>query len=186
MTEMSLSDFNNSRQKPSSAFKVSSSRTRGVLTAVLAVALLGGGFAGGVVYQKGKTPAASAATGLTMSGQNGRSFTGGGFQRGDRAIGTVSAVSSTSITLQTRQGTSSTYAITSSTTVTNNGQTGSVSDIQTGDTVLLTLDSSDTQDVSSIMLNPSFGGGFNGGPTAPSGSTQDSTTNDTTQTTQGV
>jgi hypothetical protein len=147
--------------------------------AVLAVVLLAASFYSGVAYQKGKSPATTqAANSTTQTGQfggEGGGFGGGGGQRGNRAIGTVSAISSSSITVTTRGGTAATYAITSSTTVTNGGSSASVSDIQTGDTVFIMLDTSNAKDAASIAVNPSFGGG--GGQATPDSSS--STNSDT-------
>jgi hypothetical protein len=161
MAEISLSEYANREKPPKKQIEIPHT---GLIVAG-AIVLAVGGFLTGMQYQKGKTPAVTAAR--TASSQSSGSSSGGGgfgggFQRGDRAFGTVSAVSSSSITIQTRSGTTSTYNLTSSTTVTDSGQTSSVSSIQNGDTVILTLDSSNTQNVSSILLNPSFGGG--GGP----------------------
>jgi len=164
MTEMSLSEYSN-RQKPTPQKRGGLPRGSQLFVGILVVAILS--FLAGMQYEKGKTPTTVAAntssSGQASNGSGGQGGFGGGFQRGDRAFGTVSSVSSTSITIQTRSGSTSTYTITSSTTVTDSGQSSSVSDIQTGDTVILSLDSSNTQDVSSIMLNPSFGGGYGGG-----------------------
>ena len=158
MTELSLSEYAN-RPKPD-AQRLGVPRTGLVVVCVLLLA--GGSFVAGMQYQKSKRPAAATMRtassqrkyGSPDSGQGGL----GGFRRGDRAFGTVSSVSSSSITIQTRRGGTSTYTITGSTTVTNDGQSASVSDIQNGDIAILTLDSSNTQDVSSILLNPGFGG----------------------------
>lgn len=162
MAEMSLSEFNKREQQPPKRqIKLPISG----LMAAGAFILIIGGFLAGVQYQKSKSPASSnVKTVSSQSGSNsgGPGGYGGGFRRGDRAIGTVSSVSSSSITIQRRNGSSSIYAITGGTTVTNNGQSASVSDIQSGDMVVLSLDSSNTNDVTSIMLNPSFGGGPGG------------------------
>jgi hypothetical protein len=178
MTEMSLSEYAN-QPKPTPKKQGGFPRGGQLAVGILIVAILS--FLAGMQYQKGKTPATKAvsATNSSQYGSgSGRSGGfGGGFQRSDRAFGTVSAVSSTSITIQTRSGTTSTYTITSSTTVTNAGQSASVSDIQSGDTVIMTLDSSNTQDVSSIMLNPSFGGGGGAGTSDSGGSDNTSSTN---------
>ena len=153
MTEMSLSDFAKHGKPPKKQIHIRNSW----ITIVGAVILAGGGFAAGMQYQKNKTPASAVRTvsqnGGSSSGAGGY---GGGFHRGDRAFGTVASVNSTSITIQTRSGTSSTYNLSSSTAVMDNGQLSSVSSIQSGDTVILTLDSSNTKNVTSILLNPSF------------------------------
>ncbi|HUB93927.1 MAG TPA: hypothetical protein VMB52_05485 [Verrucomicrobiae bacterium] len=171
MAEMSLSEYVN-HGRPGS--KKRSTGPRSAFIVVGAVLIAGLGFLGGMQYQKGKTPATTAQTtsGTQQTGTGGAGGYGGGsFRRGDRAFGTVSSVSSSSIAIQTRSGSTATYTITSNTSVTNDGQTASVSDIQSGDTVALTLDSSNTQDVSSIMLNPSFGGfgGNSGGAPSSTG-----------------
>lgn len=87
----------------------------------------------------------------------GRSFGGG--SRADRVVGQVTAVSSSSITVQTQSSSSTTLAITSSTAISNNGQTATTSDIQVGATVFITENSSNTSQASRILINPSFGGG---------------------------
>jgi hypothetical protein len=135
-----------------------------VTLGVIGVVLVALSFYGGVAYQKGKTPVGSMTGSRQASSRFGGmgDYGGGGFSRGNRAFGTVSTVSDSSITVNTRSGSSATYAITGSTTVTDGGQASSVSSIQTGDTVILTLDSSNTKNVASIMLNPSFGGGPGG------------------------
>lgn len=154
-------------------------RWRKPTTAALAVVVIGGvGFYGGMTYQKHHTTASgnNASTQTANSqgfGGNGN-FSGGsggfGGSRADRVIGQVTAISSTSITVQDQSGSSTTLAITSSTTITDNGQTVAASDIQSGDTVFITEDSSNTSQASRIMVNPSFGG-------APSSSSSQSSTN---------
>jgi hypothetical protein len=57
--------------------------------------------------------------------------------------GDVSAVSTTSITITDLRGTTSTYAINASTTVTKNGQSATVADIVNGDNVHIALSSTD-------------------------------------------
>jgi len=175
--EISLSEYTN-RPKSSSNRPVGLPPRVGLLVAA-AVVLVGVGFFAGMQYQKGKTPtvAASKTASTSSNGSSGASGYGGGFRRGDRAFGTVTAVSSSSITIQnSRTGSADTYTLTSSTTVTDSGQSSSISAIQTGDTVMVTLDSSNTQDVTAIMLNPSFGGGaggYSGGSSGNSGSSSE-------------
>lgn len=123
--------------------------------AMVAVALVAG-FVIGIVYQKGHQKSTTSST-------NGFSRSGG-FNRANRGvIGTVSAISSSSISVNDeRSGSTVTLAITSSTQITDNGQTTSASDIQTGDTVFVTKDSSNASQAARILVNPSFGGGFGG------------------------
>lgn len=125
---------------------------------VAAIVLLGLGFVGGMTYQKHntKSPVTSASTAAARSGFGGS----GGFSRRSGSFGQVTAISTTSITLNNeRTGASTTYAITSSTTITDNGQTVATSDIQTGDTVVVMTSTTDTTTATSIVVNPSFGGG---------------------------
>ncbi len=125
---------------------------------VLVIVLCGLSFAGGMAYQKGHTKStADQPAGGFAAGGAGRARRSGG-------AGQVTAVSASSITVDDqRSGTSKTYAITSSTAITDNGQTVAASDIKTGDTVLVTTDSSTSQTATRILVNPSFGGGFGGG-----------------------
>ena len=106
----------------------------------------------------------------TASSSASRNFPGGGFgaTRGLRAFGSVSSVSSSSITINDqRTGSSAAYNITSSTQITDNGQSVSYTDIQTGDTVVITKASSSSNNASSIDVNPSFGGFPGGGSASP-------------------
>jgi hypothetical protein len=131
------------------------------LLLVAGVLIAGAAFYGGVSYEKShlKTVSSKQTTGGPGSGGYGGR---GGFGGGDRVMGQVTAISPTSITVQNeRTGTSSTLAITSSTQITNNGQTATASDIQSGDTVFITENTSNTSQAARILLNPSFGGGGN-------------------------
>ena len=124
------------------------------------VVLCGISFWGGTAYQKhhAKTTTFASANGGIAGGP------GGGMRRMNGSVGQVTAVSSTSITVQDqRSGSNKTYTIDSSTQVTNNGQTAQDSDIQTGDTVVVMPASSGSTTASRILVNPSFGGG-QGGP----------------------
>ena len=140
--------------------KIKISRTFVSVVVVIVVAVVS--FYGGTRYQKSRQPAAvvnktAAAAGGFGGGFGGR-FGGGGARRG--IAGTVTAVSSTSITITgTADNASHTYSISSTTTVTNNGQSAAVSDIQSGNTVLVIANPSDTSQAARILINPSFGGG---------------------------
>jgi hypothetical protein len=139
------------------------------IVAVVALVLSGMSFGAGMSYQKGKqTNTYAASTNdngqFLMSGPG--EFNGqGGFINGQRpTVGEVLAISSDSITIQSaRSDLSQTFKITSSTTVRNRGATASVSDIKTGDTVLVTTDSSDTSTATQILLNPGFRSSGSGG-----------------------
>jgi hypothetical protein len=130
-----------------------------VLAIIAVVVLMGLSFYGGTAYQKSKQPkAASAAAAGTKGGFSGR---GGGRFGGQRpTIGQVTAISSTSITVQdSSTNASTTLAITSNTQITDNGQTVTVSDIQTGSSVLVVASTTDKTQAARILVNPSFGGG---------------------------
>ena len=100
------------------------------------IALLLIGFGSGVAYQKGKTTStAQAASAMQDSRFGGMQGFGGGMRDTNRAFGTVSAISDSSITVTTRSNSSVTYTLSSSTTVTDDGNSASIGDIQTGDTV---------------------------------------------------
>ncbi len=75
-------------------------------------------------------------------------------------LGTVSSVSTSSITVQSRRtGSNVTYAITGSTIVTNNGQPAKASDIKNGDTVAVITSNTNLSQAASIIINPGYGGG---------------------------
>lgn len=113
-------------------------------------------FFGGVAYQKGHNSNSTAATGYGQLGASRSRFTG---QR--PTIGTVTAVSSTSISVQNaRTNAVTTLAITSATQITDNGSTVTATDIQVGDSVLVRKSTSNSQQAASIDVNPSFGGGM--------------------------
>jgi hypothetical protein len=152
MTEIQRSD----RRGPAGSYTAAA-----IIVLVLVAAL---SFYGGIAFQKSKhTNPATATNGNRGSGNGGAGRFGGG-QRPN--IGQVTSISPTSITVQnSRTGTSSTLAITSSTKITDNGQTVSVSDIQTGSTVLVVASTGDSSQAASILVNPSFGGGQGGAST---------------------
>ncbi|HUS26682.1 MAG TPA: hypothetical protein VMY99_05030 [Nevskiaceae bacterium] len=115
-------------------------------------------FFGGVQYQKGHQKTTDTATTGQFSTPGMGGGPGGRFTSDTRDFGTVTAISSTSITLQNpRTSSSKTYNITSSTTITNNGAAATYNDIKTGDTVMVTKADSTSTDATRIMLNPSFG-----------------------------
>ena len=109
-------------------------------------------------YQKSNTKAPTAlGTGDLNGGPPGGMNGFGGGQRPN--IGEVKSVSDSSITVSdSRSGSDQTFKITNDTKVSNDGSTGSVSDIKTGDTVIIQADSSDSSTASRIILNPNFQG----------------------------
>lgn len=126
-----------------------------------AVVLCAVSFWVGMAYQKHHTKLVATTTASGFAG----SIRGFGARRAG-GIGTVTAVTSTSITINDqRTSTSKTYTINSSTAITDNGQTVDTSDIKTGDTVFISTDGTGSTVASRILVNPNFGGGF-GGPGA--------------------
>jgi hypothetical protein len=143
------------------------------LLVLLAVA--GAGFYGGISYQKGKqsstnTPSNPGQVDQQFSqGQQGGTY---GPMGAGGAMGTVTAISSSSISLKDmRSSTSTTYSITSSTTITDNGQSASTSDIAVGDSVVVIPSTSNTSQAAQIMINmspPSTPGGYGQSPSTSS------------------
>lgn len=150
------------------------SSSAGKLAAAGAVVILAaaGSFVGGVQYQKGKAP--SSATAMTrQAGQFGGP--GGGMAR-NGGIGTVTAISADSISISDqRSSATKTYAITSTTKITNNDATATYSDIAVGDRVLVQTSSTTSTDATSIAVNPTMMGG-------PGGTTDTQSSGSTTQT----
>jgi hypothetical protein len=127
------------------------------------------GFYGGIHYEKDHDKSAIASTNSPFGG-----YASGGYGSrfsGQRPVfGSVTSVSPTSISIQDSQtGTTVTLSITSSTTITDNGQSSTVSTIQPGETVAAMASSSDSSQASRILINPSYGGGSdNTNPTSSS------------------
>jgi hypothetical protein len=140
------------------------SKTKPVLLILLGLAIFAGlGFWGGVHYEKGHVKT-SASSSLVSSNGNSGGYGGRFSSNGERpVIGQVENISSTSITVQNAQtNVASTFSITSSTLISDDGQAVSASDIQTGDTVLVTASSSSSSTASRIIVDPSYGSGFSG------------------------
>ena len=110
------------------------------------------GFFVGMQYQKqtGGNPTASAQTRL---GANGRF----GSMMRNRAIGTVKAINASSITVTSRfDNADHTYTLTGSTTYMNGSSTAQATDVHVGDTVLVTLDSTDNTKAAQVTINPTM------------------------------
>ncbi len=133
------------------------------------IVLCGLSFIGGVYYQKSKH-----TTIATTNGQPNRGFGGqggffgmGGGRRG--AIGQVTAINATSISVKnSRTGTVSTLTITSNTQVTNGGQAATITDVKVGDNVIVRPSSTDASQAAQIIINPTQP--TSGGTTTPSDS----------------
>lgn len=144
------------------------------IAAVVAVATGVIGFASGIQFKKGSSSSSIANQQGGFGGQGGM---GGGVGMRNGSFGEVTAVSDSSITITTRErfnqnnssstSTSKTFTINSSTTVTVDGSNGRVSDIKTGDTVMIETSSSDSSVAASIRVG--MGG-------APNGQTQSADT----------
>lgn len=131
------------------------------IAAVIAAATGVIGFVGGIQFQKGTNSSSVANQGGFGNGQGGM---GGGMGMRNGSFGTVTAVSDSSITITVMRGgpdsssssssssTTKTYTINSSTKITVDGSTGSVSDIATGDTVMIEADSDDSSIAASIRV----------------------------------
>jgi len=136
---------------------------------LLFAAVAGASFYGGMSYQKGRQPTVNSANdgqaGQSVPGQQGAGYGPmGGNAQG--AMGKVTAISSSSISVEdARTSSATTYSITSSTTITDNGQSASTSDIAVGDSVLVVPNTSQSSQAAQIMLSPQVGGGY--GQNAP-------------------
>lgn len=121
---------------------------------LVVIALMTGSFLAGVEYQKQQQDVTNmqtlAGTGLGMQGQTRRSFGN---------IGTVTAVTDSSITVKnSRSGESTTYTISASTNITKASDPITVSQIAVNDTVLVqTGQNSSSATATRIIVNPSFG-----------------------------
>jgi len=178
------------KRSPKSSKKTTATtakRNQTITVAMAGVIIAAIGFASGMFYQKGQS---NGGTGLASA--NGQS---GGFGQTDGSgrqgamrrmgvFGTVSAISDSSITVgDQRSGESTTYAINSTTTITDNGTSASASDIKSGDTVMISTATSgtdstttDSKTATAITLNPSMGNGpmMQGAPTSSSDSSSSS------------
>ena len=128
-----------------------------LLVAVVIVVLVSGlSFVGGMQYQKGKqTDDRSPANG--EFGRNGSSDNQPGSHMRIPDIGKVTAIDSTSITVDMTRGETTTLGITSDTKVLSNGTVIAISDVKVGDKVLVQTSPSDPTTITRILLNPQGG-----------------------------
>lgn len=131
----------------------------GIVGAVAGVTLVLGSVGGFVLGSK-LSDADQISTQSSQGGPGG--FGGppsGGMMGAMGAYGEVTSISSNSITVSdTRSGNTSTYAITDTTTIRNDGSDASVGDIAKGDTVRVSPSSDDKKTASSIEINPTMRG----------------------------
>lgn len=117
----------------------------GIVAALIVLPIAG--FLAGMQYQRQTTTATNTQFSTKRLG---------GMMR-DRTFGTVKSIDSASITITDRlTSTDKTYTLTTSTTYRNGTATATASDIKTGDTVMLTLDSSDNTKVTAVTISPTF------------------------------
>ena len=132
-----------------------------VIGFLILIVVAGASFYGGISYQKGKQPSASAAINPDQAGQPtpGQQDGTSGPMGSRGTMGQVTAINASSISLQdTRAGSTMTYSITSSTKIMNNNQSASVSEIEVGDSVVVIADTSNSSQAAQIMLNPTAPG----------------------------
>lgn len=169
-----MSEDNDIRRNSVSSKKTKSVSVSGkslVNIGVVILALLIG-FWIGTYYQKHHDKSSNTST--TAFRGFGAPGGGAGFRRGGANFGTVTAISSSSISVTTSSGSSKTFNITSSTVINDGGQTVSYTDIQNGAKVIVATTSATSTDAARILVNPSFGG-FGGGQSAPNGSSTNNT-----------
>ena len=135
---------------------------------IVAVLGLGGGFFGGMQYQKSKQPAFPKGVGQLTRGNfnfNGRVRTAGG----NGVRGEVTAVNGSTVTIKLANGGSQIIVLSSSTTY-NKTATASVSDVVVGQTIMAagTSNSDGSVTATTVDVNPQTVAGFGGAvPIAP-------------------
>jgi len=151
--------------RPSSK-KASNNYSRVFLIIAAFVVVAGLSFWGGSSYEKDHDRV-GVATVTNSFARGGRGIYPGGQRGGYGGFGLVTAISSTSISVQNPQvGTTKTYSIISSTVITDSGATVTYSDIQDGDMVAITASSSSATTAATIVVNPSYGGPGGGSPSS--------------------
>ncbi|MEK7594333.1 MAG: hypothetical protein AAB436_01690 [Patescibacteria group bacterium] len=148
--------------------------TKPILIAVVGVLVIAASFYGGIAYQKTKQPKIAASNGQfsTNGGPQGMSFPGGGNRMMGAApsIGTVTAISDTSITYTTTDtNESKTLTVASTTSIMDsNNQKAAASTIKAGDKVLVIANQNDATVADRISINPQSMSGESGGATTVS------------------
>jgi hypothetical protein len=130
--------------------------------------------------QQGQVPG-SQGSGQGLGGQGlGGQGLGGGVDGETRTVGTVTAVGGSSVTVKAQDGTTATYRVTGDTQIARNGAQIALSDVRTGETVLVHVLPGDVAE--RVLIGTFRRGGGTGTP--PGGTTSDgspdaSTTADT-------
>ncbi|CAN5361507.1 hypothetical protein BH09ACT10_BH09ACT10_12530 [soil metagenome] len=152
-----------SRDKGTGGAGVTSKATLALVAAVL---LAGGFFAGYVIKGDGASATASSGRQMVAGGFPGGNAEGGapaGAAGGGITAGTVSSVDGDTVTIKTADGKSVKVKTGTSTTVTLNTE-GSVSDLASGDSVVVRGETADGTLTAESITEGSFGG-FGGRPT---------------------
>lgn len=149
-------------QSPAPAQRDSSAKWY-IALVIAVIVSAGAGLVAGMQIGKATNSAGQPQSMGTMPGMRGSM----GAMRG--GFGTVTAVSDSSITIESRmgrmsrssdaQGSTKTYKITTDTKVTNNRQTATIGDVKAGDTVLVRTSDSASDTATAIELNPQLRGG---------------------------
>jgi len=138
--------------------KINTKPSVGMALAVFIALLIGvvGGFAAGVHTSSSNGSTAPSTQNGAGGMMNGRM---GGRGMGMGMMGTVSQVTDDSIVVQNdRTGASTTYTITEDTTITKSGATIDISDIKSGNNVMIqTSNAEDSTTATSIVINPTMG-----------------------------
>lgn len=122
------------------------------ITAALIILPIAGFFAGTMCQKQTTTTDTASGQRSSQRGQFGEMMK-------NRAVGTVKSVTDTSITVTSRMDdTDETYTLTSNTAYKDGTDTAQLPDIKADDSVMLTLDSSDSTKVKTVTINPVMGG----------------------------
>ena len=148
-----------------------------VAVGLLVVAVGVGSFFGGMAVGENNEPTQVAVGGGGQDGQTMPTqpddFMAGGMRGGMGAMGEVSAVSSSGISIEDmRSGEASTYEINASTEILDNGDTAKVSDIEVGDSVMVIASDSDEDVAAQIIIDPAMGGPGGQGAVPPGGTAE--------------
>jgi len=136
--------------EPVATAKPPSNLRKGIIAAAVALAIAGGG--GAVVYATGNSSSSSSAIGQAPAGMGQPPSGGGGdalagVAHGELQTGTVTAITSTSVTAESTDGYTRTYVIDAATVFAAAGGTpgaaaGTASDIAQGDTITVVASTS--------------------------------------------
>lgn len=159
---------------------------KGTFLLVFGVLLASASFYEGTAYQRnvdGSTVGNVATTSSSLSGNGSNTTKTDSFVR-DHILGAVTAVSSTSITVQDENsGQNTTLSITKTTAIEANGESIAATEIQDGDLVIVTKTSSSSTAAATIIVTQGTFGDTNTNNPGSSSNTNDSSTNQSGTTT---